>query len=132
MVKALAVGSVVYARRIAGTTSDGGPESQALSTAQRWPSGLSASWRLRCSSMVVGTASRTSRARSSAGQRRNGANASDASAGEPTSATPVTSRTGSAAMVGSVLVRATISTVSATEAWVWCSQVITSSKSARS
>ena len=131
IVNALSVGSVVYARRIAGTTSAAGPDSQALSTAQRWPSGLSWSWRLRCSSSVVGTASSTNRARSSAGEVRNGASASAASAGESTSAMPVTRSTGSAAIVGSVLVRATISTVSATVWWVSCSQVITSSKSSR-
>ena len=67
IVNALSLGSVVYARRIAGTTSAAEPESQALSTAQRWPSGLSSSWRLRCSSMVVGIASSTSSARSSGG-----------------------------------------------------------------
>ena len=128
---ALSLGRVVYARRIAGTTSAAEPVSQALSTAQRCPSGLSSSWRLRCSSMVVGIASRTSSARSSAGEVRNGASAASASAGVSTRATPVTSRIGFGAIVGSVLVSATISTVSATDACVSCSQVITSSKSSR-
>ena len=75
MVKALSLGRVVYARRIAGTTDAAGPLSHALSTAQRWPSGLSASCRLRCSSSVVGTASSTSSARSMRGrapERRQG------------------------------------------------------------
>ena len=82
IVNALAWGSVVYARRMAGTTSAAEPESQALSTAQRWPSGLSSSWRSRWSAIVVGTASSTISARSSAGLPRNGASAGCASASE--------------------------------------------------
>jgi hypothetical protein len=132
IVNAFSVGRVVYARRMAGTTSATGPESHALSTAQRWPSGLSSSCRLRCSSSVVGRASSTTRARSMAGDHRNGARAAVASAGDETRARAVTSRIGVAAKLGSVLVSATISTVSAIDAWVSCSQVITSSKSSRS
>ena len=115
IVNAFSVGRVVYARRIAGTTSSAEPAEPGV--VDRPAVALGVVRQLSLPLLVEGGRDRVED-QQRAVERGGGAERRRAPRpprqGTATSATPVTSRTGSGAMVGSVLVSATISTVSAT------------------